>query len=167
MEKIPSKKISCYCLFNPRNDNKMNFKRSPSPQNCIVLSHGICHVHKIIIQVRDVYVSEIFGEYEKVKTQFEEPSTVLRFLEYFERTYLGKSVGASFKKARFPIPSWNHHESILTGASTTNNSSEGANSAWAHSLPTNASLWTVLATFREVRIYFCDLFILLICGTYS
>jgi len=146
---------------------KLTFKRSPSPQNCIVLSHGICHVHKIIIQVRDVYVSEIFGEYEKVKTQFEEPSTVLRFLEYFERTYLGKSVGASFKKARFPIPSWNHHESILTGASTTNNNSEGANSAWAHSLPTNASLWTVLATFREVRIYFCDLFILLIFGTYS
>ena len=96
-------------------------------------------------------------------------------LELHGVRYVGKSVGVSFKKARFPIPSWNHYESILTGGSTTNNNSEGANSVWAHSLPTNASLWTVLATFREVRIYFsdlyriyfCDLYILLIFGKYS
>ena len=92
------------------------------------------------------------AQYEKVKKAVEEPEAIFSFLQYFEKTYLGRKLGPSVKKARFPIETWNHFDSILQGESVTNNVSEGSNSAWAKSLPTNASLWTVLATFRQVKV---------------
>jgi len=106
------------------------------------------------IQVRSVYENVIMVQYEKLKKVVVEDSEgIFGFLQYFERTYLGRKLGQSLKKARFPIPTWNHYDSILEGASVTNNVSEGSNSAWVQSLPTNASLWTVLATFRQVRLH--------------
>lgn len=89
-------------------------------------------------------------EYESVTQTLDDTDAILGFLSYLERTYIGKKVGRTTKPAKIPIASWNHYTTILREESTTNNSSEGANSAWAGSLPTNASLFTVLQTFIEV-----------------
>ena len=107
-------------------------------------------------QVREVYDSVIMAEYERVKEAFEEPDKILGFLDYVERCWLGRKLASSVKKPKFPVAIWNLFDSAISGCSMTNNSSEGCNSAWATALPSNTSLWMVMAKFREVGL--CLLF---------
>ncbi len=96
----------------------------------------------------------IMAEFEKVKEAFEDPDKIMTFLVYMERCWVGRKVGLSIQKPRFPVSSWNLFHSALNECSLTNNSSEGCNSAWARALPSNASLWTVMGKFREVIVIF-------------
>ena len=45
------------------------------------------------------------AQYEKVKKAVEEPEANIFFLQYFEKTYLGRKLGPSVKKSQ--IPHWN------------------------------------------------------------
>jgi hypothetical protein len=73
--------------------------------------------------VLEVYKNVILGEFEMHREQFGlEEDAVISFLDYVERTWVGRRMGRSSYKSLFPIPSWNHHTSILTGRSFYKNS---------------------------------------------
>jgi hypothetical protein len=58
----------------------------------------------------------ILGEFEMQREQFgSQEDAVISFLEYLERTWVGRRLGVRSIKPLFPIPTWNHHDSILTG----------------------------------------------------
>jgi hypothetical protein len=66
--------------------------------------------------VPEVYDSVIMVEYESIREQLgPQDDQVIAFLEYFERTWIGRRLGMTRRKALFPPSSWNHYTSILTG----------------------------------------------------
>jgi hypothetical protein len=64
-----------------------------------------------------VYESVILTEYEDNLRQHlvADEENVDAFLEYFERTWIGRRLGHTRKKPLYPVSSWNHHNSLLTG----------------------------------------------------
>jgi hypothetical protein len=63
-----------------------------------------------------VYENVILDEFEKMReTLGSNEDTVISFLDYFERTWIGRALGRTRRKPLFPVSSWNHYESLLTG----------------------------------------------------
>ncbi len=80
----------------------------------------ICNIKKGIkgnyLQVQEVYETVILAEFEDVREQLEpNEDTVQSYLDYVERTWIGRRLGRATKKPMFPITSWNHYKSLLTG----------------------------------------------------
>jgi hypothetical protein len=69
--------------------------------------------------VADVYETVILMEFEDIREQLAaNEDEILNYLEYVERTWVGRRLGGRTRKtALFPIPSWNHHNTFLTGQS--------------------------------------------------
>ena len=90
-------------------------------------------------------------QYDLLKPSFEEDSeTVDKFLEYFEKTWIGSlnwRTGAR-KKQMFPHAVWNKYNSVLSEDPLTSNAEEGYNSALALSLPKNASIRALVQQLR-------------------
>ena len=90
-------------------------------------------------------------QYDLLKPSFEEDSeTVDKFLEYFEKTWIGSlnwRTGAR-KNPMFPHAVWNKYNSVLSEDPLTSNAAEGYNSALALSLPKNASIRALVQQLR-------------------
>jgi hypothetical protein len=67
--------------------------------------------------VADVYETVILMEFEDIREQLAATEDeILNYLEYVERTWVGRRLGGRTRKtALFLIPSWNHHNTFLTG----------------------------------------------------
>ena len=89
--------------------------------------------------------------FEGARRELEDPHRVLGFLDYIERVWIGKKRDEIVQKAKFPVELWNHHSTLLSADSTTNNAVEGFNASWTNYLPSNPSLFIVFQAFKEVR----------------
>jgi hypothetical protein len=63
-----------------------------------------------------VYECVILADFEDIREQLgTSEDSVHAYLEYVERTWIGRRLGRTTKKPLFPIAAWNHHNSLLTG----------------------------------------------------
>ncbi len=64
----------------------------------------------------EVYDTVILVELDTIREELEaNEDSLVAFFEYFDRTWVGRRLGVTMKKALFPVPSWNHHQTLLTG----------------------------------------------------
>ncbi|RWS19252.1 uncharacterized protein B4U80_01510, partial [Leptotrombidium deliense] len=83
-------------------------------------------------------------------TQHEE--TLLPLIDYFELTWIGRSVGGSTRRRppRFPISVWNCYYAALEGLPRTNNSIEGWHRAFQSLISADhPSIWTCIEGFKK------------------
>jgi hypothetical protein len=63
-----------------------------------------------------VYETVILAEFEDIREELQaNEDAIIAFLEYFEKTWVGRRLSRTRKRALFPVPAWNHHKSLLTG----------------------------------------------------
>lgn len=99
------------------------------------------------------YYDTVVQDYVESKAEDEgfvyHQEEISSFLTYYERTWLGIIAGRN--KTRRPplnaIPWWNKYDAVVGGHQLTNNTCEGANSAWAASIGPQPSLYVVLDKF--------------------
>ncbi len=73
----------------------------------------------LVCQVAEVYESVILVEFEEICHELvDHEDQVLAFLDYVEKTWIGRRLGRTRKKPLFAIASWNHHNSVLSGKDT-------------------------------------------------
>jgi hypothetical protein len=66
--------------------------------------------------VSAVYETVVLTEFEDIREQLRyDEDTVLMYLEFVERTWVGRRLGQTRKAGLFPISSWNHYNTFLTG----------------------------------------------------
>ena len=72
------------------------------------------------------------------------------FIEYFERTWVGRlnQRNGLRKNPRYHFGLWSKYETIKQGDDTTTNSIEGFNNAISLSIPRNASIWSLIHQFK-------------------
>jgi hypothetical protein len=63
-----------------------------------------------------VYDTVIVTEMENIREQLEgHEESVDAFMDYVERTWLGRFIRGTRKRPLFPIPTWNHHVTLQQG----------------------------------------------------
>ncbi len=64
----------------------------------------------------EVYETVILVELDAVREQVEvQEDSVAGFFDYFERTWIDLRIGLTRKRPMFSVPTWNHHQTLLTG----------------------------------------------------
>jgi hypothetical protein len=67
-------------------------------------------------KVVDVFDNVIMEEFESIREEVEAHEDAIQgFFEYVDRTWIGRRIGLTRKRPLFPVPSWNHHATLLTG----------------------------------------------------
>ncbi len=73
------------------------------------------------------------------------------FLEFFERTYLGKKGRAGWLKGKFALELWNQYNNVLEGKQVSTNLQEGWHSRLRKSLENSATYWTLVDALTETE----------------
>jgi hypothetical protein len=71
------------------------------------------------------------------------------YLDYFEKTYIGRKGKTCWLKGKFPIQIWNQHENVLEGRQLSTNRHEGWHSKLTKSLVASGTIWALLDELRE------------------
>ncbi len=74
-----------------------------------------------------------------------------KYIDYFERSYVGRPGRAAWLKGKFPIPLWNQHENILEGRQISTNRHESFHSRLSKNLEKKPSLWALLDELADVE----------------
>jgi len=73
------------------------------------------------------------------------------FLEYFERTYLGKRGRAGWMRGKFQLELWNQHQNVLEGKQVSTNAHEGWHSRLRKSLENSATFWSLIDALSDAE----------------
>jgi hypothetical protein len=71
------------------------------------------------------------------------------FLEYFERTYLGKRGRAGWMRGKFQLELWNQHHNVLEGKQVSTNSHEGWHSRLRRAIENSATFWSLIDALSD------------------
>ena len=97
----------------------------------------------------DTVVLRFLEDHEDDENFVEGKEDIAEYESYIERTWIGKKRNGNRRPPLFNYQTWSKYESILDGKATTNNSSEGFNSAWNQSMEKKPSVWSVVEGFRR------------------
>ena len=73
------------------------------------------------------------------------------FLDYFEKTYLGKKGRTGWLKGKYALELWNQYDNVLEGCQLSTNSQEGWHSKLRKSLETCAMYWTLIDELTDIE----------------
>jgi hypothetical protein len=73
------------------------------------------------------------------------------FLEYFERTYLGKRGRAGWMRGKFQLELWNQHQNVLDGKQVSTNAHEGWHSRLRMALENSATFWSLVDALTDTE----------------
>lgn len=75
---------------------------------------------------------------------------ITEFLDYFERTWLGRMTRGKMRPPTFPIELWNIHELVLAKLPRTNNAIEGWHNKMVHFIGgKNPNIWNFLDKLKN------------------
>jgi hypothetical protein len=74
-----------------------------------------------------------------------------KYLDYFEKSYIGRQGKTCWLKGKYPIQIWSQHENVLEGRQLSTNRHEGWHSRLRKSLVASATLWALLDELRDVE----------------
>jgi len=74
-----------------------------------------------------------------------------KYIDYFERTYVGRAGRAAWLKGKFAIPLWNQYDNILEGRQISNNRHESFHSRLSKNLEKKPTLWSLLDELVDVE----------------
>ena len=124
--------------------------QNPSFQYLVSLLYGLAMVPANKIPEYYDTVVQDYLESQEEKPEFQDhQEEISAFLSYFERTWLGVIAGRN-RTRRAPLISiglWSKHEAVVGGYKLTNNTCEGANSAWAATIGPHPTLSLVVDKF--------------------
>jgi hypothetical protein len=71
------------------------------------------------------------------------------FLEYFERTYLGKRGRAGWMRGKYQLELWNQHHNVLEGKQVSTNQHEGWHSRLRRAVENSATFWSLIDALTD------------------
>ncbi len=87
----------------------------------------------------------------KLEVKDELKQSLNDFLDFFERTYLGKKGRAGWLKGKYALELWNQHSNVLDDRLLSTNAQKGWHSRLRQSLPTSATYWSLIDALTEVE----------------
>lgn len=160
MMKAVNKKISECTILGCNFHFKKNIFKNVGTKGCLPLFHDSESFQiglDLIYQLCMVPAEDIVMAFENVILPFfeenyaEEDEEVQDFLQYVERTYIGKLNPRTLKRTAPPFPHSmvSIHERIKLDMDTTNNAVENWNGRWNRTVGTNHNLWRIINAFKQ------------------